>query len=275
MADDEREGGGGWWPERKPEGKPEAERSGGGAGGGGGTGGGPERGRPRGLASPDAPKRASRYSMFVGLAFFAIVVIAMINLLRNDDNGTLGVNADDAGKPVAEFAVPDARGTLEGDANIFQDDCASAENPCPSEDVRDPACQIDPEGAIRICDLFDKPLAISFWFTRGGDCIAPQDAFDDAAAKYGDDVNFLSLNVRDSRDTVQGIIDERGWKVPVGLDPDGAVSNLFRVGGCPTLLLAYPGGIIYGSPIAYEPDEVDGFIEDLLRASRERAETSR
>ena len=124
-------------------------------------------------------------------------------------------------------------------------------------------------------DLFDKPLAISFWFTRGGDCIAPQDAFDDAAAKYGDDVNFLSLNVRDSRETVQGIIDERGWKVPVGLDPDGAVSNLFRVGGCPTLLLAYPGGIIYDSPIAYEPDEVDGFIEDLLRASRERAETSR
>ena len=261
--------GGGWWPEsgepgekRKREpGRDEKPK--------------PERRAPRGLASPDAPKRASRYSMFVGLAFFAIVIIALVNLLRNDDAGTLGVNADEQGKPVAEFAVPDARGSLEGDANIFQDDCASSENPCPDDDVRDPACRIDTEGAIRVCDLFDKPLAISFWFTRGGDCNPPQDAFDDAAREYGDEVNFLSMNVRDSRDTVTDVIEERGWTVPVGLDPDGAVSNLFRVGGCPTLLLAYPGGIIYDSPIAYEPDEVDGFIRDLITASDERAETSR
>lgn len=213
--------------------------------------------------------------MFVGIAFFAIIVIAMVNLLRNDDGGTRGINSDDQGQPLAEFAVPDARGTLEGDANIYQDDCASSQNPCPSDDVRDPACGIDVEGALRVCDYFDRPLAISFWFTRGGDCTPTQDAFDDAARKYGDEVNFLSVNIRDDRDTVQDIIDERGWQVPVGLDPDGAVSNLYGVGLCPTLLLAYPGGIIYDSPPPYDPGEVDGFIEDLIAASAERAETSR
>ena len=44
-----------------------------------------------------------------------------------------------------------------------------------------PACEIEQPGAIRICDLFDKPLAISFWFTRGGDCTPTQDAFDRVA----------------------------------------------------------------------------------------------
>jgi hypothetical protein len=88
-------------------------------------------------------------------------------------------------------------------------------------------------------------------------------------------VNFLSINIRDDRETVQEIIDERGWQVPVGLDPDGAVSNLYRVGTCPSLLMAYPGGIVYDSPPPYAPEEVDGFIADLIAASRERAETSR
>jgi thiol-disulfide isomerase/thioredoxin len=178
--------------------------------------------------------------------------------------------------PLAEFAVPDARGTSDADANVFQDDCESSRNPCPSDDQRLPACEIDPEGAIRVCDLFDKPLAISFWFTKGGDCTPTQDAFDAAAAQYRGKVNFLSVNVRDDRETVEGIIEDRGWTVPVGLDPDGAVSNLYRVGGCPTILLAYPGGILYDAEIeATDEEEIDGYVDDLIAASRRRAAMSR
>lgn len=215
--------------------------------------------------------------MFVGLAFFAIIVIAMVNLLRNDDAGIIGTEPVE-GRPVAEFAVPDAFGDLEGDANIYQDDCASSQNPCPDDDVRTPACEIDPQGAIRVCDLFDKPLAISFWFTRGGDCIPTQDAFDEVARRYEGEVNFLSINVRDDRDDVVDIARDGGWEVPVGLDPDGAVSNLFTVGVCPTIVLAYPGGILEGAEIRggnYTADEIDGFVGELVRRSRERAEASR
>ena len=32
--------------------------------------------------------------------------------------------------------------------------------------------------------------------------------------------------------------------MPVGYDRDGAVSDLYRVGGCPTVAFAYPGGIL-------------------------------
>jgi len=95
------------------------------------------------------------------------------------------------------------------------------------------------------------------------------------AARYGDRINFLSMNVRDDRETVTAIAEENGWKVPVGLDPDGAVSNLYRVGGCPTLALAYPGGILYSAETAYATDEIDDFMDDLLAATRERAERSR
>lgn len=91
-------------------------------------------------------------------------------------------------------------------------------------------------------------------------------------------MNFLSVNVRDERETVTDLIAERDWQVPVGLDPDGAISNLYRVGGCPTIVLAHPGGILYRAEIGAGEDEVaeiSGFADDLLNASRERTETSR
>lgn len=254
-------GEGGWWPQDREEPPQPA----------------PGRRPPGGASSGGGRKRASRYSVFVGLAFTAIAAVALINLLRNDDAGIIGTEPVE-GRPVAEFAVPDAFGDLEGDANIYQDDCSSSLNPCPEGDRRVPACEIDPAGAIRICDLFDKPLAISFWFTRGGDCVPTQDAFDEVARRYPGRVNFLSINVRDDRDTVTSIARQGGWKVPVGLDPDGAVSNLLQVGVCPTIVLAYPGGILQGAEVRggnFDVTEIDGFIHDLLRASRERAGASR
>lgn len=266
MAREPNEDRGGWWPEREEPSKPN--------GGGDGDGGSKP---PRGLASREGRARPpARYSLFVGLAFFALIVVALFNLIGNDDAGILGAGSGEEGEALAEFAAPDAFGSSDGDANVFQDDCDSSRNPCPAEQGRTPACEIDPAEAIRICDLFDKPLAISFWFTRGGDCTPWQNAFDEVASRYDERVNFLSMNIRDDRETVVEIAEGNGWEVPVGLDPDGAVSNLYRVGGCPTLALAYPGGILYDSPeVPYGPDEIEGFIEDLIGASRERAGRSR
>ena len=37
---------------------------------------------------------------------------------------------------------------------------------------------------IRVCDLFDRPLVISFWFTGGGDCLPTQDVVDAVAGAF-------------------------------------------------------------------------------------------
>ena len=57
-------------------------------------------------------------------------------------------------------------------------------------------------------------------------------------------MNFLSLDVRDSRGSVRELVREQGWEMPVGFDRDGAVAALYRVGGCPTFAYAYPGGTL-------------------------------
>jgi thiol-disulfide isomerase/thioredoxin len=215
------------------------------------------------------------YSLIVGMAFIALIAVAGVNLISTKNKGVLGAR-EEGDLPLAQFAVPDARSRASGDANIAQDDCDAARIPCPSDGRRTPACRVDVPGAIRVCDLFDKPLVLSFWFTRGGDCEDQEDVFERAYRRYSPRVNFLAIDVRDSSSEVQKLIRERDWTHPVGLDRDGALSNLYRVGGCPTFVYAYPGGILQATSIGQlDEADFDAKVQRLIAASKERAATLR
>jgi hypothetical protein len=210
-----------------------------------------------------------RYSILVGLIFVAIVAIALINGVPGDGGGTLGLDEQPPRWPLPEFAVPVAAGELEGDANIAQDDCEAAALPCPDDARRTPACQLRAPGAIRVCGYFDRPLVISFWFSKGGqECTNQQDVVSRVYSRYRERVNFLSLDIRDDRDTVRELIRRRGWEMPVGYDRDGAVASLYRVGLCPTFAYAYPGGTLESASIGeLNVAELSGRVERLLKAS--------
>jgi len=214
-----------------------------------------------------------RYSIGVGLLFLVIVGIATLHTLGSGGGeDTLGVEHQEARWPLPEFAVPAAAGKLEGDANVAQDDCETAAVPCPDGSRRTPACRIQVAESIRVCDLFNRPLVISFWFTKGSSCADQQDAVEAAYERYRGRVNFLSLDVRDDRETVRGLVREHGWKVPVGYDRDGAVAGLYRVGLCPTFAYAYPGGTLESASVGeLTAAQLEGRVRRLLAAT-ERAE---
>jgi hypothetical protein len=210
-----------------------------------------------------------RYSIAAGLLLAAVVVVALFSDLGDDSGGTLGVDERPHRWPLPEFAVPAAAGDLEGDANIAQDDCASSRVPCPADARRTPACRVGGEDAIRVCDLFDRPSLLSFWFSKGGDCVSQQDVVDRVYARYRGRVRFLSLDVRDDRDTVRDLIQQHGWRMPIGYDRDGAVASLYRVGVCPTFAYVYPGGTLHSAGIGeLTAAELSNRIEALLRATR-------
>lgn len=197
---------------------------------------------PKPPTTPSSFRPGARYSALVGLVFIGLIAVAAINAAGTDEGVLLG-SQEVRGEPLPEFAVPDIRGSLDLDANIAQDDCETSRNPCPAKDRRTPACEIEPDGAIRVCDLFDRPLVISFWFTSPRGCVDSQDAVYELAQEYRSRANFLSVAIRGAREEVKRIAQEHGWKVPVGWDRDGAVSNVYRVGVCPTVGIARPGGI--------------------------------
>ena len=214
-----------------------------------------------------------RYSIAVGVLFAAVILVATIQTLGGSGGeGTLGLDRQLSRWPLPEFAVPAAAGRLEGDANVAQDDCESAAVPCPQEARRTPACRIDSPGAIRVCDLFERPLVISFWFARGTDCAQQQDVVDSVYRRYRERVNFLSLDVRDDRDSVRELVRQHGWEMPVGYDRDGAVASLYKVGGCPTFAYVYPGGTLESASIGdLSAGQLEARVRDLLRATRAAA----
>jgi len=211
-----------------------------------------------------------RYSLVVGLIFAALLVVVTINTLEHGDEGTLGVDTFAERWALPEFAVPRADGSLEGDANVAQDDCETSQTPCPASARREPSCRIRTPGAIRVCDFFARPLVLSFWFTRGGnDCTEQQDVVSRASGRYRGRVSFLSVDVRDDRDTVRKLIRRRGWTMPVGYDRDGAVAGIYRVGVCPTFAYAYPGGTLQDASIGeLTAKQLEARVDELLRATR-------
>jgi hypothetical protein len=211
-----------------------------------------------------------RYSILVGLLFLAVIVVATVNTIEGGGGGgTLGLDKLPARWPLPEFAVPEGAGELEGDANVAQDDCETSSLPCPEDAQRTSACRIGTAGAIRVCDLFDRPLVISFWFTRGGGCAEQQDVVQRLYRRYRGRVGFLSLDIRDDRDTLRELIRRHGWSMPVGYDRDGAVAGLYRVGGCPTFAYVYPGGTLQSASIGdLTVGQLGARVQQLLAATR-------
>jgi hypothetical protein len=214
-----------------------------------------------------------RYSIVVGLLFLAVVVVAGFNTIGGGGGGeTLGLDRLPARWPLPEFAVPEGSAQLEGDANVAQDDCETSAIPCPEEARRTPACRIKTAGAIRICDFFDRPLVISFWFSKGDGCVEQQDVVERLHQRYRgrkEEVGFLSVDIRDSRDTLRELIRQHGWTMPVGYDRDGAVARLYGVGGCPTFAYVYPGGTLQGASIGdLTLAQLGDRVDQLLDATR-------
>lgn len=212
-----------------------------------------------------------RYSVVVGLFFLAVIVIATVNTIGGGGGETLGLDRLPRRWPLPEFAVPAGASRLEGDANVAQDDCETSAIPCPESSARTPACRIETAGAIRICDFFEQPLVISFWFSKGSGCVDQQDVVERVYRRYRGQVGFLSLDIRDDRDTLRDLISERGWTMPVGYDRDGAVAGLYGVGGCPTLAYVYPGGTLESAGIgdlgvAGLSDRVDRLLAATAKA---------
>ncbi len=186
-------------------------------------------GRADAGASAAGIKLPFNYGALLGFLLTVVIVVVVIGLLTGRESGTVGIGDVGIGEEVAPFAVPIASSDLEGDANIDPDE----------------ACDVPGEDVLRICDYFERPTIVSFWFTTGAAaCIDQQDVFETVARRFAGRVDAVSINVRDDRDRVRELIEERGWEVPVGHDTDGAVSNIYRVGGCPTFLFVAPGGVL-------------------------------
>jgi peroxiredoxin len=199
-----------------------------------------DRREPEPDAGPPAPRRPSgRYVWVVGVAAVIAISVAGINSLGNAGGGS---NGPTPGEPLPKFAAPTPDGTLDGDANVKQ----SADDQGVQNKVA--ACDVPPEGALRLCDYLGKPMVITFIVPGAPGCEAFLDRIQRAQARYPR-VRFLVVVSGKDRPTVKKLVDRHGWTFPVGVDPNLAVFNTYRISLCATAVFAYRDGTVRDSVV--------------------------
>jgi AhpC/TSA family len=203
----------------------------------------------------EARKASRPYSIAVGVVFLGVLLFAGINAVRNSGEAVLG---PEEGRQLPLFAAPTSTGAEDADANIDQGEVVNGRR-------RGSACEVEGSrrDVLRICDYFERPLVVVAWFTRGCESCRRQLDTVERVRRRLPGVHFVGLDIRDSKENAREEVLEHGWRFPMAFDRDGAVSQLYGIGGGPTIIFAYPDGITSDVHLGELGEQ------DLVRRARE------
>ena len=186
----------------------------------------------------------SRPAFIAGLVALAVIAYITFNSLSTEGPGSRGVPE---GRDLPPFAVPLALSGLEGDANVSER-----------------ACRVRGPDVLNVCELAERgPVVLAFFAEPSDRCDDEIDLLDRIRPRYPR-VQFAAVAIRGDRDDLRRRVRERGWRLPVGHDRDGAVANAYAVAVCPTITFAARGGEIQGTAFGSQTErELAAELEEL------------
>ncbi|MBO5052127.1 MAG: TlpA family protein disulfide reductase [Clostridia bacterium] len=100
--------------------------------------------------------------------------------------------------------------------------------------------------AVRLSDYIGKPIVLNFWASWCGPCKMEMPDFDEVYRQYGDEVQFLMVNLTDgSYETVAtaaAFVAQNGYAFPVLFDTSGQAANTYQIYSIPTTYFIDAGG---------------------------------
>lgn len=188
---------------------------------------------------PEVPRPGNKYAWAVGIVALMGVSVLLLLAITGSDQGA-GVRGPQPGQKLPAFAAPLATSDVDDDfdANVFPTPKAAR-----SAGSRLAACQVRTESVLNSCELRERPSVLTLIVTEGTDC-EPQVDRVERMRKDFPQVNFAVVMSGQKRSEAERIARRRGWGMPVGVDRDGAVTNLNGVGVCPTTVFSDGRGIV-------------------------------
>ena len=177
---------------------------------------------------PARPPGASRYTWFIGLAGFLLLVVITLNTFSTDSNVEGGGPA--TGDELLPFAVPLAAGDLDGDANL-------ATKPGQGDFGERPACEVRGPEILNICEEWELgPVVLAIFPTFSGKCRAVLEQMRRLKGRLPR-VRFAAVGSEGKREDLRG-----SWGFPVGWDRDAQVLAVYGAIDCPQVTFAHRGG---------------------------------
>ncbi len=136
---------------------------------------------------------------------------------------------------------------LKNNADVANNGVSENRSPAPDFTVYDMR-----GNEVSFSEFKGKPIVINFWATWCGPCQSEMPHFEDAYEKYGDDIEFLMLNLtdgmRETPETVQAFINHFGYTFPVYYDI-GYAADAYEISPIPATFFIDKNGNIVSSQI--------------------------
>ncbi len=127
----------------------------------------------------------------------------------------------------------------------------------------------DAEGNNVLLSSFEgTPVVLNFWTSWCSYCKAEMPDFEEAYKQYGDQVQFVMLNVvKSEKNSEDGrnFIRNAGYTFPVFYDTEGNATTLYAIRGFPaTIFIDKDGRIVEKSLGKITPEKLDQNIQKLI-----------
>jgi len=117
--------------------------------------------------------------------------------------------------------------------------------------------------SIHLSDLRGNPVMINFWATWCPPCRAEMPDIVEAAGKEQDLV-VIAANVQETVEAIRPFAEAYSMKIPIAVDEDGGLSNLYQVRGMPTSIFIDRDGKIASTWAgALTPEQLDLHLDGI------------
>ena len=123
---------------------------------------------------------------------------------------------------------------------------------------------------VELSDFYGKkPIVVNFWAIWCPPCKAELPDFEKAYKKYGDDVEFIMVNMlrwqNDTIGDVQAFMSENGYSFPVYYDVERSAEEAYAVDSIPlTLFIGKDGKVKYTYSGTIPQQMLTDYIERLI-----------
>jgi hypothetical protein len=216
---------------------------------------------PTGTGSTHSPVEGARYARYVVAVAAVLLVAFTIHVALTSHKGTTSIHP---GKRIPPFAAPVALGGPPGEVDI-----ATHANDGPAGKV--PACSERGPGILNICQLYERGPVVLTLFFQAGSCPAVLDE-EQRLARLFPHVGFAAVAVKEKAVPIARLVRSKGLTVPVGVDQEGRLGELYAMVSCPQITFVYPGGVVQSAALLSTPSlaTLRARVAELVAASRAR-----
>ena len=110
----------------------------------------------------------------------------------------------------------------------------------------------DADGStVTLFEKLGKPIVINFWATWCGPCKMELPHFEKAYKEFGNDVEFMMVNLtdggRETKEVVLDFLNKNGYTFPVYYDTDYSAAIAYGTNSIPvSVFIDAEGNIVYG-----------------------------